>query len=256
MFSKAIISSARFLKMPTDSQNLYFHLGLNSDDDGVVEAFPIMRAVGSNEDNLRVLVAKGFIKILNDDLVSLILDWKEHNLIRADRKVDSIYKYLLLEMVPETQLVEAKPRADTGKPTGYKVDVQRTSNGPHRLGKDRIGQDSIGKDKNESPSPSLEEWCNYCKSNGYTFNHTTAWHYYEANGWRQSNGNKVEKWESCPPACQDLHDKDKKKKPAKPFKDRNAYLEGIEQLVAEGLAKIGPDGQIEYLDEKVKFIER
>ena len=135
MFSLKIINSARFLKMPIDSQNLYFHLGLHADDDGVVEAYPIMKTLGSNEDNLRVLVAKGMIKILNEDLVSFITDWKEHNLIRADRKIDSIYKNLLLQIIPEADLIEPKPRADTKQITGGRP-------------MDAIGKDRLGKDNN------------------------------------------------------------------------------------------------------------
>lgn len=46
MFSARITESTRFLKMPATSQNLYFHLGLNADDDGVVEAYPVMCKTG------------------------------------------------------------------------------------------------------------------------------------------------------------------------------------------------------------------
>ena len=45
MFSKGICTASKFLKMPTDAQNLYFHLNLNADDDGVVEAFNVMREI-------------------------------------------------------------------------------------------------------------------------------------------------------------------------------------------------------------------
>ena len=72
MFSKTIVESARFLKMPVSSQNLYFHLGLNADDDGVVEAYAVINLVKANEDDLRVLLGKGFVQILNDDLVTYI----------------------------------------------------------------------------------------------------------------------------------------------------------------------------------------
>ncbi len=147
MFSLRIVSSAKFLKMPHDSQTLYFHLGINADDDGVVEAFPIMRMTGSTEDNLKILAAKGFVRVLNEDLVSHIIDWREHNLIRADRKVDSIYKDLLLQVISEDELLEAKPRADTKKLTGIIVDAHWTADGPHRLGKDRLGKDRLGKDR-------------------------------------------------------------------------------------------------------------
>ena len=141
MFAKTIINSARFLKMPSETQALYFHLGLNADDDGIVEAFSICRSIGASEDNLKILVAKGFINVLNDDLVTHIMDWNEHNKIRPDRKIDSIYKDLLLQFNPNIELIEKRPRTDK-KNIG--TDNGRTMDG---IGKDRIGEVSIGKDR-------------------------------------------------------------------------------------------------------------
>lgn len=109
MFSSRIANSARFLQMPTESQLLYFHLVLRADDDGVVESYPVMRLLGVASDNFKVLQAKGFIQKLNEDQVVVITDWLEHNTIRADRKVDSIYKHLLPNNIPT---IEAKPRSD------------------------------------------------------------------------------------------------------------------------------------------------
>lgn len=65
--------------MPVSCQALYFHLGLNADDDGVVEAFGLMRMLGNSEDDIKILVAKGFVQVLNEDLVTYILDWGENN---------------------------------------------------------------------------------------------------------------------------------------------------------------------------------
>lgn len=175
MFSKRIIGSARFLRMPGSTQALYFHLGMAADDDGIVEAYPIMQMVNASEDDLRLLAAKGFVKVLNEDLVTYILDWQENNKIRADRKVNSIYKDLLLQVMPETPLLEPRQRADrvrpdiaeddhgtadgqpvddqmstTGRPRdtdgtshGQPMDNHGTQMGPHRIGKDRIGKDRI-----------------------------------------------------------------------------------------------------------------
>ena len=144
MFSKRVVGSARFLKMPISTQCLYFHLGLNADDDGIVEAYTTIKQIGATEDDLKVLVAKGFCKVLNEDLVTYITDWRENNKLRADRKIDSIYKDLLLQMVPDADVQQARRRADL-KPIaegGRPADVQGTSLGPHRLGKDRLGKDS------------------------------------------------------------------------------------------------------------------
>ena len=149
MFSKRIINSARFLKMPVSTQCLYFHLGLHADDDGIVEAYTIINSVGASEDDLKVLVAKGFVTVLNDDLVTYITDWAENNKIRSDRKVDSIYRDLLLQVLPDANIQQKTMRADVRK----KLDVQWTSNGQPmdgvgkaRIGKDRLRKDSIGED--------------------------------------------------------------------------------------------------------------
>lgn len=115
MISRKIIGSAKFLKMPATSQNLYFHLLANADDDGVVEAYPIINMCKANEDDLKILVCKEFVTVLNEDLVTYIEDWLEQNKIRADRKIDSRYKSLLLQVKPGLELVQKKERSDTKK---------------------------------------------------------------------------------------------------------------------------------------------
>jgi hypothetical protein len=124
---------------------------MNADKDGVVEGYTVLKKINVPEDNFRVLLAKNFIIKLNEDDVSFITDWHEHNLIRADRKIDSIYKELLLKIVPDAQILEPKPRADTGViprqlPAGRPLDG---------IGKGRIGKDSISKihTKNNSKTP-------------------------------------------------------------------------------------------------------
>ena len=192
MFSQRIVESARFLKMPPSTQCLYFHLGIHADDDGVVEGYNVMKQTGSTEDDLKILAAKGLITVLNADLVTYINDWKENNRIRSDRKVDSIYRDLLVKMLPDIEIQQAKARADTGKKTGIKaienngrpVDNQWTSNGPHRLGKDRLGKDSINNivDSSESPTQIYESefeqlWARYPKKQGKkaALRHYKAW---------------------------------------------------------------------------------
>lgn len=130
MFSDTITDSASFLKMPSSSRLLYYDLGMNADDDGVVEAYTVMRKTGATEDDLKVLITKGFVTVLDpEDLIVFINQWRENNKIRADRKKDSIYKDLLLQIVPEVQLLESTQRADL-KPKefyGQPLDVQWTA---------------------------------------------------------------------------------------------------------------------------------
>ncbi|MBS5931486.1 MAG: hypothetical protein KIC94_01310 [Clostridiales bacterium] len=115
MVSRKIVESARFLKMPATSQNLYFHLIVNADDDGIVEAYPVLALTKANEDDLRVLVSKKFVFMINEDLVAFIEDWREQNVLRADRKSDSRYKTLLIQLRPDIELLEKKERTDMKK---------------------------------------------------------------------------------------------------------------------------------------------
>lgn len=154
MFSIKVIDSARFLKMPSSSRLLYFDLCMRADDDGVVEGFNVLRMTGATEDDLRILVAKDFVKVLNEDLVTYVTDWKEHNKIRADRKVDSIYKDLLLSVFPDAKLLESKERADRKK-SGTSQGQLKDGIGKDRLGKDRLGQDSTDKDNVEEKNINL-----------------------------------------------------------------------------------------------------
>ena len=100
MFAKAVIGSGRFLRMPPSSRLLYYDLGMSADDEGVVEAYPVLRTTGATEDDLRILIAKGFIQILDpDELVAYLTDWNVNNTVRKDRFTPSIYHDLLIQIV-------------------------------------------------------------------------------------------------------------------------------------------------------------
>ena len=149
MLSKKIFQSRKFLMMPFEAQALYTHLILSSDDDGVVEAFPIARMIGAKEDSLGLLVVKKFILPLNDDMVYFITDFEEQNKIRADRVQPSRYRELLLEktdLVVEGKRVTGQKKYIDGQVTGkcQTDDRQVTGKCQHSIGKDRIVEDSIG----------------------------------------------------------------------------------------------------------------
>ena len=144
------------------SQALYMHLVMNADDDGVVEAFSIMRLAAATEENLQELADRKFIRILNEDLVAHILDWDENNKIRADRKRDSIYKDLLEQSETDEDDTTTEPMvkessndapaanrgqvtADCGQLSANRGQV--TADCPHRIGKVRLGEDRVGKDR-------------------------------------------------------------------------------------------------------------
>ena len=91
MFSNSIIDSDNFLDMPLTTQALYFHLGMKADDDGFVgNPKKVTRSVNCTEDDLKILIAKGFL-IAFESGVIVITHWHIHNSIRKDRKKDTIF---------------------------------------------------------------------------------------------------------------------------------------------------------------------
>lgn len=92
MMAKSIIETDAFMDMPQSTQNLYFHLLLRADDDGFVLAPKrIMREVGSGDDDMRVLIGKGYL-LAFDSGVIVIKHWRIHNYVQRDRYKRSILK--------------------------------------------------------------------------------------------------------------------------------------------------------------------
>ena len=143
MMSKSIIKSDTFLDMPATTQNLYFHMMLDADDDGFINApKSIMRMIGAKDDDMKVLAAKQFVIPFESGVV-VIKDWKIHNYIQNDR-----YKPSTL---PERDLLNIqKDKTYTLKNDVSSMDtkcIQTVSIGKDRLGKVRLGKDRIGKDR-------------------------------------------------------------------------------------------------------------
>jgi hypothetical protein len=91
MVSLKVIDTDEFLDMPQSSQYLYYNLLTRADDDGFLgNPKRIMRMVGCNDDDMRVLTAKGYV-IPFERGVCVIRHWRVHNLIRSDRYVETEY---------------------------------------------------------------------------------------------------------------------------------------------------------------------
>jgi len=140
MFAKSVIGSARFLRMPPTSRLLYYDLGMQADDDGVVEAFSVMRTTGATEDDLRVLASKGFVRVLNEDLVTYISDWNRNNYIQKDRYRPSIYTELLVKLDDGERPESDSQPSSTAMYTGCIQNVSKMDT-QVRLGKVRLGKD-------------------------------------------------------------------------------------------------------------------
>jgi len=147
MFSKTIVQSSRFLRMPASSRLLYYDLGMAADDDGYCEWYPVLQMTSSKEQDMQVLQANKLV-IIYDTEVLLIKDWNENNQIRLDRYQKSKFKdkYGSIE------------RLNSGKPNGN----QMATNGIPSIGKVSIGKDTDT--PTEKSNSSFEEfWKEYPK---------------------------------------------------------------------------------------------
>ncbi len=142
MFSKEITTSDLFVDMPASTQLLYFHLGMEADDEGFIgNARMLGRAYGASNDDLKLLQAKGFI-IVFESGVTVVKDWNLNNQIRKDRLKQTIYQAEKSLLTLDNTGVYQLDNQLTTKPQPN--DNQLTTKCPHRLGKDSIGKDSIG----------------------------------------------------------------------------------------------------------------
>jgi hypothetical protein len=134
MFSSQIVDSDAFLDMPSSAQALYFHLGMRADDDGFVgNPRKILKMVGGNDDDLRLLVAKRFLLSFESGVV-VIKHWLIHNLIRGDRYHETQY----LEEKKTLTIKENKSYTEIDKPSVIPNDNQLATE--VRLGKVRLGK--------------------------------------------------------------------------------------------------------------------
>lgn len=91
MFSQKVTETDKFLDMGLTAQSLYFHLGMNADDDGFVgNPKSIKRMIGASEDDLKALVEKDYLIVFEDGVV-VIKDWLVSNYVKKDRYTPTIY---------------------------------------------------------------------------------------------------------------------------------------------------------------------
>ena len=146
MIDKRFTRTQRFLRLPLETQALYFHLLQDADDDGVVEAFPIVRMIGASEDSLGLLEVKGFVKPLNSEMVYFVIDFSSQNTIRKDRYSPSIYSELLVKsMIEADEQPNDTQMATNGLP---KVASEESRVDKNRLDKNREVEASTATSKN------------------------------------------------------------------------------------------------------------
>ena len=199
MFSVYVTDTDKFMDMPTSTQALYFHLGMHGDDDGFVSSpRKIARSAGCNDDDLRLLAAKGYIIPFNSGVV-VITDWKINNTIKNDRFRETVHK-------AEKNRLSCD---DTGRysiGSGMDPDcLQPGSNvePQYSLGKYSIDEGSKDKGSKEDKPPlarftppTVEQVSEYIQEKGYSVDAERFVDYYTSNGWMVGK-NKMKDWKAA-----------------------------------------------------------
>lgn len=134
MFDMEIVDTDLFLDMPQSSQNLYFHLGMRADDDGFVSnPKKIIKIIGANDDDLKLLFLKKFV-IPFESGVCVITHWKLNNYLRKDRYIETIYKEEKKQLVEDENGVYS---------LGIPKCNQMLTNGIHSIEENSIEKKSI-----------------------------------------------------------------------------------------------------------------
>lgn len=153
MFSKDVVRSDKFLTMPITSQALYFHLSMEADDDGLVgNPKTLVRYIGVNDDDLRILITKGFIIPLEEGVI-VIRDWKINNFIRKDRYKPTIY------IKQKEQIYQIENGAYILKEEGgYPLVDQWSTIGQPSLDKSSLDKIRLDKSSLDNSYPSLDNF--------------------------------------------------------------------------------------------------
>ena len=163
MFSCKITSSDAFKMMSVAAQALYFHLGMEADDDGFVNnPISITRSIGASVEDLEELISKRFVLRFTESLV-VIKHWKINNWIRKDMYKETAYqqyrsRLILKENGAYTEAEKARKRTDSEQTCNGTVtdSSQIRSIGKDRLGKDRL-DNNIALSLDNAHSPAVAE---------------------------------------------------------------------------------------------------
>ena len=213
MFAKNIIESDAFYDLSLEEQVLYLHLGMNADDDGVVDnAKMITRSCGFNPDVLKALVSKRFLLELEHGLI-LIKHWKINNYVQKDRYKPTAYvdEFSAVELKDNGSYTEREDcvygtpdRVSDSVDTQYGLTVDTHNMDTQvRLGKDSLGKVRIGKDRGTGEGtakrfqpPTLDDVRTYCLERNNHVDPQRWYDYYSANGWKVGR-NPMKDWKAA-----------------------------------------------------------
>lgn len=195
MFSLSVVDTDKFLDMSSSAQSLYFHLGMHGDDDGFVSSpKKIARTAGCNDDDLRLLAAKGFV-IPFDSGVIVITDWNINNTLKNDRYHETVYQEekAKISTLPSGKYVLGSNVVPECIRDGSSVEPEHNVTQPSVTKPNRAGAD---KPPTRFCPPSVETVKAHCDEKGYHVDAEQFVAFYAAKGWYIGK-NKMKNWKQA-----------------------------------------------------------
>lgn len=197
MFAKSIVESDAFIDMPVSTQVLYFHLGMRADDDGFVNSpRTTQRMIGASVDDLRLLIAKGYLIPFESGVV-VITHWRAHNYIKNDRKKDTMCTEEMAQLSVDKNgkyLVDTKCIQNLSK-----MDTPRIQNVSTMETQDRLVEISKVKDKERGrfTPPTRAQVQQFCIDNSIVIDIDSFIDYYTSNGWLVGGRSHIKDWKAA-----------------------------------------------------------
>lgn len=181
MFAKSVVCSDRFLDMPASARELFFQLGMQTDDDGFVSnPRTVARSCGASKDDLALLAAKGFVTIFDSGVLHLT-DFATCNRIRKDRYVETVHleEKSLMNCGGNQTVCVGLP---SGVPSGNQTGAQ------YSVGEDSLVESSLERGEGvraaRFTAPTPQEVAAYAAEKGLALDANRFVDYYTAKGWR------------------------------------------------------------------------
>jgi hypothetical protein len=84
MFDRSIVQTDNFADLSPSMIGVYFLFGIEADDEGFVSPKRIIRAYKISEDDVKMLILKGYFIAFNSGVI-VITDWQENNYLDKKR---------------------------------------------------------------------------------------------------------------------------------------------------------------------------
>lgn len=194
MFDRAIIDTDKFMDLSMTAKAMYFLLGMEADDEGFVSYKKVLRVHGGNEDDVKLLIAKGFL-ILFPSGVVVVTDWNSNNWLDSRRLRSTEYKNerSMLTLTEDKKYVLSNGLA-MAKPEEYRREEKSIEENKIKFGEFKnvlLSQEEFKKLVNQYGNNAtrklIEELSSYLKSSGKRYKS----HYATLLNWARRKGCEI-----------------------------------------------------------------